>query len=77
MRIQDPPLGGAGKVLALGARLGIAFATLLGIGGSDFVSPGDVFASGMIIAGALYPGWALGVGLGALVRGLNAGRSNR
>jgi hypothetical protein len=69
--------GGAGKVLALGVGLGLAFATLLAMGASDFFSPGELFVIGMIVAGALYPGWALGVGVGALARDLNAGRSNR
>ena len=70
-------LGGAGRVLALGAGLGVAFATLAAISASGFLSPPDMFAIGLIIAGALYPAWALGVGLGALVRSVSAGRSNR
>jgi len=70
-------VGGAGKVLAVGAGLGFAFATLLAFGASGFFSPVDLFVIGLIIAGALYPGWALGVGVGALTRGLNSGVSNR
>jgi hypothetical protein len=70
-------LGGAGKVLAIGGGLGLAFATLLAMGASDFFSPGDLFMIGVIVAAAFYPGCALGVGLGALVRSISAGRSNR
>ena len=71
-------LGGAGKVLALGAGLGFGFATLLSVGGaSGFFSPGELFVIGLIVAGALYPGWALGVGVGALVRGMGSRRSSR
>jgi len=70
-------LGCAGKVLALGAGLGLAFATLLAMGASGFLSPGDLFIIGAIVAAALYPGWALGVGVGALARGMGARRSSR
>jgi hypothetical protein len=71
-------LGGAGKVLALGAGLGFGFATLLSVGGaSGFFSPGELFVIGLIVAGALYPGWALGVGVGALARGMGSRRSSR
>jgi hypothetical protein len=71
-------LGGAGKVLALGAGLAFGFATLLSVGGaSGFFSPGDLFVIGLIVAGALYPGWALGVGVGALARGMGSRRSSR
>ena len=77
-------LGGPGKVLALGAGLGVVLATLAaagspGCGESDFIcfTPGEVFALGLIVAGALYPGWALGAGIGALVRGTNVRRSSR
>jgi hypothetical protein len=71
-------LGGAGKVLALGAGLGFGFATLLSVAGvSGFFSPGELFVIGLIVAGALYLGWALGVGVGALARGVGARKSNR
>jgi hypothetical protein len=37
-----------------------------------------MFAIGLIFAGALYPGWALGTGLGTLARMTSfAERSNR
>jgi hypothetical protein len=69
-------LGGPGKVLLVAIALGFAAATLMAIGGSsncsqdDFIcfGPGELFAVGVILAGALYPGWALGTGLGALAR---------
>jgi hypothetical protein len=65
-----------GKVLLVGIALGFALASLMALGGSascgedDFIclSPGELFAIGIIVAGALYPGWALGTGLGALAR---------
>jgi hypothetical protein len=78
-------LGGPGKVLALGAGLGLAFATLAALATSgncsesDLIcfSPGETFAIGLIVSGGLYPGWALGAGAGALVRGTSDRRSNR
>ena len=68
--------GRPGKVLALGAGLGFAAATVLAIGGSSSCSEGDIicfsagdlFALGLLIVGALYPGWAFGTGLGTLAR---------
>jgi integral membrane sensor domain MASE1 len=66
---------GPGKVLAIGIGLGFALATLIaGASGgcidSDIIciGPGGMFALGLILAGALYPGWALGTGLGTLAR---------
>jgi hypothetical protein len=78
--------GRPGKILALGVGLGFAFAAVLAIGASDSCSdsdilcfgPGAMFAIGLIFAGALYPGWALGTGLGTLARMTSfAERSNR
>jgi hypothetical protein len=77
--------GRAGWVLTAGVALGFTFATvlLLGTSGacdeSDFIcfSPGDVFAIGLIISGALYPGWAFGAGVGMLTRAACAGESSR
>ena len=69
--------GAPGKVLAVGVGLGLALATLLaiaasssGCGESDIIcfGPGELFVIGLIAAGALYPGWALGTGLGKLAR---------
>jgi hypothetical protein len=69
--------GAPGKVLIAGVGLGLAFATLLAIvASSPGCSEGDIicfdagglFAIGVIAAGALYPGWALGTGLGTLAR---------
>jgi integral membrane sensor domain MASE1 len=76
---------GPGKVLALGVGLGFALATLLaatagGCSDSDILcfDPGAMFIIGLIVAGALYPGWALGTGLGTLARMTSfAERSNR
>jgi hypothetical protein len=70
-------LSGAGMVLALGAGLGIAFATLLAIGASGFLSPGETFAIGLIVAGALYPMDARRSASVALARGMGARRFNR
>jgi hypothetical protein len=64
------------KVLALGVGIAITFATLLSLGGSASCSEGgiicfsagDLFALGLIVAGALYPGWAFGTGVGTLTR---------
>ena len=70
-------LGGARKILAVGVGLGLAFATLLAAVASGYFSPGEVFTIGVIVGGALYPGWALGVGVGVLARGMGARRSNR
>jgi hypothetical protein len=69
-------LMGPGKVLLLGIGLCLGFATLLAAGSSDSCSdsdilcfgPGAMFAFGLILSGALYPGWAFGTGLGALAR---------
>jgi hypothetical protein len=68
------PLG-PGKVLTLGVGLAFALATLLAATAgscseSDFIcfGPDAMFALGLIVAGALYPGWAFGAGLGALAR---------
>src|SRR5919201_1440609 len=68
--------GRAGRVLTAGVALGFAFATVLSLGTSgacgesDFIcfSPGDVFAIGLIVSAALYPGWALGAGVGMITR---------
>jgi hypothetical protein len=72
--LSDAP----GKVLVAGVGLGLACATLLaivapssGCSESDIIcfdDPGLLFVIGLIGAGALYPGWALGTGLGALAR---------
>ena len=81
-------VGGPGKILAAGAGLGVglasAFAIAVSASGScseaDLIcfSPGDMFAIGMVLACALYPGWALGTGLGTLARMTSfAVRSNR
>ena len=78
-------LGGPGKVLTLGAGLGLAFATVAALSTSgscsesDLIcfSPGEVFAIALIVSGALYPGWALGVALGAFARRKSDKRSNR
>jgi hypothetical protein len=77
--------GRGGWVLSIGVGLGFLFATLLSIGTSascgegDFIclSPGEVFVFGLLGAGVLYPGWAFGVGVGNLVRGMSTGGSNR
>ena len=69
-------LGGPSKVFVLGIGLGFALATLLAIGASNSCSdsdivchgPGAMFTIGLVVAGALYPGWALGTGLGTLAR---------
>lgn len=69
-------LGGAGKVLALGAGLGVGFASVAAILlGEDCdeddifaalcISAGDVFALGLVAALILYPAWALGARAGA------------
>jgi integral membrane sensor domain MASE1 len=76
---------GPGKVLVLGVGLAFALATLLaatagGCSDSDILcfDPGAMFVIGLIVAGALYPGWALGTGLGTLARMASiAERSNR
>jgi hypothetical protein len=77
-------VGGPGKILLLGIGIGFTLATVMAIGTSgscddDFLcfSPGDVFALGLIFSGALYPGWALGAGVGALARGSSVRGSNR
>lgn len=79
-------LGGPGKVLLAGIGLACGFATLLAIAtsgscnASDIVcfGPGAMFIFGLLVGGALYPGWALGTGLGALARMTSfAERSNR
>jgi hypothetical protein len=77
--------GRSGLVMTVGIGLGFLFATLAAVSTSgscsesDFIcfSPGEVFVFGLIAAGALYPGWVLGVGIGSLVRGMSAGGSNR
>ena len=70
-------LGGPGRVLALGVALGVggavASAILLGEDCSDdFLclspTPGEAFVLGLLAALVLYPGWALGAGVGALRR---------
>jgi len=79
--------GRGGTVLATGVGLGFLFATVAALGTSasgscndgDIIcfSPGDVFVICLIIACVLYPGWALGVGVGNLIRGMSAEGSNR
>jgi hypothetical protein len=76
--------GRPGRVHVTGLALGFLFATLISLGTSSScsegdlicLSPGEVFVVGLLIAGALYPGWALGVGVGNLVRGLSVGEYN-
>jgi hypothetical protein len=76
-------VGRPGKLLGVGVALGLALAMLLAIVVSNYCIDGDCgdggagFLLGLLLAGALYPGWALGVGVGTLVRGLSAGESNR
>ena len=67
--------GRPGRVLLIGVGLGFAVATVLAMAASgcsedDIIcfGPGLTFVLGLILAGALYPGWALGTGLGALAR---------
>jgi hypothetical protein len=77
--------GRPGSVLVTGAGLGFLFAAVAAMvasgscneGNIICFSPGEVFVLVMIFVAALYPGWALGAGLGNLVRGLSAGESNR
>jgi hypothetical protein len=77
--------GGPGKVLALGVGLGLALAIVGAlVAGSEapgmvdiFPSPGEAFASGLLGSGAVYPGWALGTGLGALARSGSPSRPER
>jgi hypothetical protein len=67
---------GPGKVLLAGAGLAFAFATLLAIATSgscnegDIIcfNPGEMFILGLLVGGAVYPGWAFGTGVGALAR---------
>src|SRR5919204_4113236 len=62
--------GRPGWVLTVGVALAFTFALVISVGASstcgdsDFIclSPGEVFALGLIVSGALYPGWALGAG---------------
>ncbi len=69
-------LGGSGRALALGAALGLGFATVSAVLlGEDCeedsflcVSAGDVFGFALAAALAFYPGWALGAGAEALRR---------
>src|ERR1043166_2034184 len=79
-------LGGPGRVLTLGFVIAFVFATLMAIAASGNCSEGDIicfdpgamFMIGLIVAGTLYPGWALGAGLGTLARMTSiAERSNR
>jgi hypothetical protein len=79
-------LGGPGKILLIGIGLAVGFATLLAIAVSGSCSegniicfdPGEMFILGLLVGGVLYPGWALGAGLGALARMTSfAERSNR
>jgi hypothetical protein len=77
--------GRPGWVLMTGAGLGLLFACLVAIVASGSCSEGDiicfspdeVFVLVLILAAALYPGWALGVGLGNVIRGPSAEGSNR
>jgi hypothetical protein len=77
--------GRPGSVLLTGVGLGLLFATVLAVGssgscGEDAMvcfSPGEVFGFVLIAAGALYPGWACGVGVGSIIRRMSAGGSNR
>lgn len=66
---------GPGKVLAVGVGLAFALATLMAATAgscseSDFIcfGPDVMFALGLIVSGALYPGWAFGTGVGTLAR---------
>ena len=66
---------GPGKVLAIGVGLAFALATLLAAAAgscseSDIIcfDPEAMFVLGLLFAGALYPGWAFGTGIGALAR---------
>jgi hypothetical protein len=67
-------VGGPGRVLGVGVALDFGFAVVLAIAASSFcidtdcVDTGAAWAFGFVGAGALYPGWALGTGLGALLR---------
>jgi hypothetical protein len=69
-------LGGPGKVLALGVALGFGFAIFsAALFGEDYCegsiicfSAGDIFLLVLLAALVLYPGWALGAGVGALRR---------
>ena len=77
--------GRPGRVLITGAGLGFLFACVVAIvasgscseGNIICFSPGEVFLFVLILAAALFPGWALGVGLGNVIRGMSAGESNR
>jgi hypothetical protein len=77
--------GRPGRVLVTGAGLGFLFACVAAIvasgtcseGYAICFSPGEVFGLVLVLAAALYPGWALGAGVGNLVRGTSAEGSNR
>jgi hypothetical protein len=67
-------VGGPGKVLGVGIALDFGFTFAVAIALSSFCidtdcgDAGAAWAAGFVGAAALYPGWALGTGLGAVLR---------
>jgi hypothetical protein len=67
-------VGGPGKVLGVGVALDFGLAVALAIAASSFCidtdcgDAGEAWGYSFVGAAALYPGWALGTGLGALLR---------